>query len=215
MQMLALARDLRDLCAGSSFPAEGDPERLAELLARREKLIKQAVAWQGEAPFWEKSLRKSRDRDQDRLREDHLPAPERAAGQNPDFNLSPPVARFSEQGFLSSPDQPAAGDLSTVVPGVPGHSFSSSPARPAERNISAVPGRGFSSPPDQSSAASRRLEPLLEEIVALDAASGRILERLLQQTAGEMEKIQKGKKANKAYRDHDYQFEGFFVDSNK
>ena len=147
-RVLVLTRKIQDLCANETFPLEdAHQEKLTELLAGREKLIKEAATGLKEALALEQGLQKLHDRDQ------------------------LPVAR--------------------------------------------APEHGFSSLPDQFSAASHRLEHLLGEITALDAVSGQILESLLQHAAGEIKKIQKGKKANEAYRDHGYQFEGFFVDSSK
>lgn len=121
-QILVLSRDLRDLCEKSSFPEEGDLEKLAGLLLGREELMEETAAGQKET--------------------------------------SPREQRLREPRGLSRP------------------------------------------------------ELLLKEIVALDAASGQALKRSLQHMAGEMKKIQKGKKASKTYRDQDYQLEGFFVDFN-
>jgi len=68
---------------------------------------------------------------------------------------------------------------------------------------------------DRLSSATRRLELLVKEIIALDMVTGQALKRSLQQAAREIGKIQTGKKANKAYQDQDFQSEGFFIDFNK
>ncbi len=147
LEMLTLTQGLRDLCVDNSFMAEGDREKLAELLFRREELMEQAAAWQREAGTLEESLRES---------------------------------------------------LNTV-----------------KVNTISPPEHGSQSAKDQFSEAPRRLELLVKEIIALDTVTGQALRRSLQHTAREMERIQTGKKADKAYKGQDYQSEGFFIDFSK
>ena len=149
LEMLTLTQGLQDLCVNNSFMAEGDREKLAELLFRREELMEQATAQQKEAGALEKSLRESLN---------------------------------AMKGSTSSP---------------PKHGFQSAMAI------------------DQFSEVPRRLELLAKEIIALDTVTGQALRRSLQHAAREMEKIQTGKKANKAYKGQDYQSEGFFIDFSK
>lgn len=61
----------------------------------------------------------------------------------------------------------------------------------------------------------RRLGLLIKEIIAVDAITCRALNCSFQDMARKLEKVQKEKKANRAYRDQGFQPEGFFVDDNK
>ena len=86
---------------------------------------------------------------------------------------------------------------------------------PVQGKVLLRPEKDSPSLPEKFSATPHRLDALVKEIIALDAVTSQSLRHSLQRAAREIKKIQVTKKANKAYRDQDFQAEGFFIDSDK